>query len=312
MSEILINGHVINDASPAYLIAELGHNHGGSCDTAARMIRVAAAAGASAVKLQKRENCSLYTAAMRAQPYDNESSFGPTYGEHRDALELGESQYVSCRAVAKAAGVDFFATAFDEASADLLMRVGVPAIKVASGGLTDLPLLRHIADLSVPVILSTGGGNADDIDAAVNIVAPKTPLALLHCTAVYPVLDYKEHNLRCILTLKSRYPDLVVGWSGHDSGIAMALVAYAFGARIIEVHFTLNRASKGTDHAFSLEPGGLKKLRRDLDRAREAMGDGVKKFYPSEYGPISKMRRWLLNGRWQIGTKAEQESGVPV
>lgn len=312
MSELVINGHVINDASPVYLISELGHNHGGSCDVACKMIRTAAACGASAVKLQKRHNGTLYTAAMRAQPYENENSYGPTYGAHRDALELGETHYVSCRAVAKSVGVDFFATAFDETSADVLMRVGVPALKVASGGLTDLPLLRHVSGLGVPIILSTGGGTAEDIDAAVNILAKKTQLAVLHCTATYPVLDPRELNLRCILTLKRRYPELVIGWSGHDTGIAMALVAYAFGARIIEKHFTLNRAGKGTDHGFSLEPQGLKTLRENLDAAREALGDGVKQFYQSEFGPISKMRRWYINGRWQIGTRQEQEGGVRV
>lgn len=312
MSELVINGHRIADDEPAYLIAELGHNHGGSCDVAAKMIKVAAACGASAVKLQKRTNGSLYTHAMRAQPYENENSYGPTYGAHRDALELGESHYISLRTVARTVGVDFFATAFDELSAEMLMRVGVPALKIASGGLTDLPLLRYVADCGVPVILSTGGGDACDIDRAVNLIAPKAPLALLHCTAAYPVLNVAELNLRCILTLKDRYPELVIGWSGHDTGIALALVAYAFGARIIEKHFTLNRASKGTDHAFSLEPQGLRTLRDNLNACHLALGDGIKKFYPSEYGPISKMRRWLVNGKWQIGTQQEQERGVVV
>jgi N-acetylneuraminate synthase/sialic acid synthase len=312
MSELILNGHRIADDAPAYLVAELGHNHAGSVETAASLIRMATACGANAVKLQKRDNATLYTPAMRAQPYAHTHSFGATYGAHRDALELNEAQYVSLRCVAKSAGVDFFATAFDEASAECLMRVGVPAIKIASGGLTDSTLLRHVAGLGVPVILSTGGGGADDIDRAVNLIAPHVPLALLHCTAAYPVRDFGELNLRCIVTLKQRYPELVIGWSGHDSGIAMAMVAYAFGARIIEKHFTSNRANKGTDHAFSIEPSGLRKLRRDLDRAHQALGDGVKKFYPSEYAPISKMRRWLVDGKWQIGTQAEQESGVRV
>lgn len=312
MSDLIINGHRIADDTPAYLIAEIGHNHGGSSETAAKMIRTFAACGASAVKLQKRDNATLYSAAMRKTPYDNENSFGPTYGAHRDALELGESHYISLRAVARTAGVGFFATAFDEPSADLLMRVGVPALKIASGGLTDLPLLRHVSLLGVPIILSTGGGDATDIDRAVNILAPKVPLAVLHCTAAYPVLNLDELNLRCILTLKARYPELVIGWSGHDTGIAMALVAYAFGARIIEKHVTLNRASKGTDHAFSLEPQGFKTMRENLDAAHAALGDGVKHFYASEYGPISKMRRWLIHGQWQIGTAAEQEAGVRV
>ena len=311
MITLTIAGRRIADDAPAYVVAELGHNHGGSVLTACEMIRVAAACGASAVKLQKRHNATLYTPALRAQPYENENSFGRTYGEHRDALEFGARQWRACQTAAGDAKVPLFATAFDERSADFLMEQRTPAIKIASGGLTDLPLLRHVAGLGVPIVLSTGGGDAHDIDQAVQTVTAKTPdLAVLHCTAAYPVLDHSELNLRCILTLRARYPDLVVGYSGHDVGIAMSLIAYAFGARIIEKHFTLNRASKGTDHSFSLEPVGLRKLCRDLDRCHVACGDGVKRMYQSEVAPISKMRRWLIDGQWQIGTLAEQTPKV--
>lgn len=297
--------------APCYVIAELGHNHGGSLATAQQMIQAAADSGASAVKLQKRDNQTLYSAAMLRQPYENENSYGATYGAHRQALEFGDYAYQTCSDTARVLRLGFLATAFDEPSADFLVRRGVDAIKIASGGLTDDPLLRYVASLRVPVILSTGGGEARDIDHAVQIVtAQHDQLAVLHCTAAYPVTHFEELNLRCILTLRERYPDLVIGWSGHDVGIAMALIAYAFGAQIIEKHFTLSRASKGTDHAFSLEPQGLRKLVRDLDRAHEALGDGVKRFYPSEVSPISKMRRWYVNGRWQIGTTAEQETAV--
>ena len=306
MRELTIAGRRISDDDPCYVISELGHNHGGSIETAVAMIKAAAQCGADSVKLQKRHNATLYSEAMRALPYVNENSFGATYGAHRDALEFNEAQYQRCLSRAAAYGVSCFATAFDEASADFLMRLKVPAIKIASGGLTDGPLLKHVASLGVPIILSTGGGDQHDIYKAANILGAKTnDFALLHCTAAYPTRDFKELNLRCILTLRDRYPETVIGWSGHDSGIAMALIAYAFGARIVEKHFTMNRASKGTDHAWSLEPAGLRKLRRDLDRARDAMGDGIKQFYPSEYGPISKMRRSYLKGAWQIATQAE-------
>lgn len=292
MRELIIGGQRISDDAPCYVVAEVGHNHGGSVKTAAQMIEVAASCGASAVKLQKRAVDSLYTATMLAQPYTHTHSFGPTYGAHRKALELGESAYITCRTIARSCRVAFFATAFDEPSADVLMRVGVPAIKIASGGLTDARLLTYVAQLGVPVILSTGGGDASDIARAVELVTRHTSqLALLHCTAAYPVRDWAELNLRCIVTLRETYPELVIGWSGHVSGIATGVVAYTLGARILEHHFTLNRANKGTDHAFSLEPAGLRKLVRDLDRARVALGDGVKQIYVSEHAPIAKMRR---------------------
>lgn len=286
--EITIGGRRIADDEPCYVIAEIGHNHGGSVETCQRMFDAAIESGVDAVKLQKRDNATLYSRQLLEKPYDNENSYGATYGAHREALEFGRDEYIT---VHPGLAAGFIATAFDERSADFLARAHVDAIKIASGGLTDLPLLRHVASLHIPVILSTGGGTMPDIDEAVNeITAVHEDLAILHCTAAYPVRDFGELNLRVITTLRQRFP-YVIGWSGHDSGIAMALVAYTLGARIIEKHFTLNRAMKGTDHAFSLEPQGMAKLCRDLRRAHEALGDGVKRYYESERAPIAKMRR---------------------
>lgn len=301
MREITINGHRITDDSPAYVIAEIGHNHGGSWDTARSMILAAAHCGASAVKLQKRDNRTLYSPALLNASYENEHSYGKTYGEHRAKLEFGLREYLACRTVAQAAKIDFFATTFDEASADFLMEVGVPAIKIASGGATDRPLLRHCASLGVPLIVSTGGCTWDDVDVTVGLLnASKATFALLHCTAAYPVTNPTELNLRAILEMRSRYPDVVIGWSGHDPGVSLSLIAYAFGARIIEKHFTLNRASKGTDHAFSLEPKGLQTLCDDLKTTHQALGDGVKRIYQSEIKPLSKMRRQLTPMGMQV------------
>jgi N-acetylneuraminate synthase/sialic acid synthase len=217
---------------------------------------------------------------------------------------------VTCRAVAKGFNIQFFATAFDEASADFLMDVGVPAFKIASGSLCDLGLLQHVARLGKPMIVSTGGGDWHDVERAVNAIAPITKdFALLHCTAAYPVRDFSELNLLAIAEMRARYPETVIGWSGHDSGIAMSVAAYTLGARIIEKHFTLNRTMKGTDHAFSLEPAGLRKLVRDLDRARLALGDGEKRVYPSELGPIAKMRKTLTPEGYKVTGKASDLCG---
>lgn len=305
MRELTIGTRRIADEEPCFVIAEAGHNHGGDVKVAVQMIKAAAAAGASAFKLQKRNNQKLYSQGLLNQPYDHEHSYGKTYGEHRAALELGFPAYVSCRTMALNYRLQFFATAFDERSADFLMELGVPAIKIASGGLTDRPLLSYVSTLGVPIMLSTGGGTESDIDRAVQwITAQTSQLALLHCTAAYPVTDYRELNLRYIGVLRQRYPELVIGWSGHTPGLSSALIAYAFGARIIEMHFTLSRAGKGTDHGFSLEPKGLQTLVEDLEKARLSIGDGVKVFYPSERKPISKMRRteqedgtWLIDGQ---------------
>lgn len=288
------------------MVAELGHNHQGEVAVAQRLIEAAAKAGVDAVKFQKRDVDELYTRAMLDTPYAHEHSFGPTYGAHRRAVEFRVTQYADrLQPCAYRCGVSLFATAFDETSADQLYELRVPAIKLASGALTDRPLIQHVASLGLPVLLSTGGGDAQAIDRAVQWFEMRSAdvslLALLHCTAVYPCLAWEELNLSCITTLRQRYPGLVIGWSGHDSGIAMALVAWGLGARIIEKHFTLNRAMRGGDHGFSLEPSGLTKLVRDIRRAEMALGDGVKRFYDSERAPIAKMRRTEQeDGRWQI------------
>ena len=279
----------IADDAPAYCVAELAGNHGGDLSTALALIQVAADAGASAVKLQKRDNAQLYTQALLDQPYAHEHSFGPTYGAHRAALEFGMKEYEVCAHRAAFLGLDWFATPFDEASVAFLAALEPVAFKIHSGGVTDLALLRAVAAHGLPVLLSTGGATLAVIDQAVEALGT-CPHAILHCTASYP-LEAAEANLRCILSLRQRYPQTVIGFSSHSPGIAFSLIAYAFGARIIEHHVTLSRASRGTDHGFSLEPKGLATLVEDLGKVRLALGDGVKRFLPSEFGPIAKMRR---------------------
>jgi sialic acid synthase len=302
MRQLQIANRVISDATPAFVIAEIGGNHGGSVETAVQMIRIAAACGADACKFQCRDNQTLYSDTLLNAAYENENSYGRTYGEHRKALELSDPALDTCCFEAERSSVLCFSTAFDEPSVDRIVKLGMPAIKIASGGLTDKRLLRHAALAQLPIILSTGGGTFREIDEAVELITCyNNDLALLLCTAAYPVRDWAEHNLQCIATMRERYPQFVIGWSGHDNGIALAVAAYALGARIIEKHFTLDRTAKGTDHAFSLEPAGLGKLVRDLKRAHAALGDGQKRYLPSEVGPISKMRRRECpDGSWKI------------
>jgi N-acetylneuraminate synthase/sialic acid synthase len=260
-----IDGAEIHDDGACYVIAEIGNNHQGSLEQAKQLVDAAKECGADAVKLQKRANRALYTREFFDQPYDNEFSFGRTYGEHREALELSASELAELQAHAREIDITFFATAFDFESADLLAELDVPAFKFASGDIRNTPLLRHVAAFGKPMILSTGG--ADDL------------------------------NLNVITTLRERFPDLVIGLSDHQNGIAMALVAYMLGARVIEKHFTLNHAAKGTDHAFSLMPEGMRKLVRDLQRVPGALGDGVKRPLEIEEAPIRKMGKKLVAAR---------------
>jgi len=266
-------------------------------EKAREMYRRAAECGVNAVKLQKRDNRTLFTRALYDAPYDNESSFGPTYGAHREALEFNRGQYAELMQYAKQLGVTMFATAFDMRSADFLADLDVPAFKIASGDLKNTPLLRYVARLERPVIVSTGGGTMEDIERVVDTVLPlNRQLCLLQCTASYPA-EPAYMNLRVIVTLRERFPDLVIGLSDHQNGIALAPVAYTLGARVIEKHFTVNRALKGTDHAFSLEPPGMQRLVRDLRRTREALGDGIKRTYEVENKPLLKMCKKLTAAR---------------
>ena len=292
--ELTIGSARIHDAGDCYVIAEIGHNHQGSLDKARELFRAARDCGVDAVKLQKRHNRTLYTRAMYDSPYDNENSFGSTYGEHREALELGWEAYVELRRCACEIGVAFFATAFDFESADFLAKLDLPAYKVASGDVTNIPLVTHLAKFGKPLIVSTGGASMDDVQRVYDTVMPINPqLCLLQCTASYPT-EPEDMHLRVIATFRDRYPDVVVGLSDHQNGIAMADAAYILGARVIEKHFTLSRASKGTDHAYSLEPVGMRKLVRDLRRLRVALGSATKQALPLEKKPLYKMGKKLV------------------
>ncbi len=289
-----INSHEINDDSDCYVIAEIGHNHQGEVEKAKDLFRVAKECGADAVKLQKRDNRTLFTRAMYEQVYDNRNSFGSTYGEHRDYLEFGWDEYTELKACAAELGITFFATAFDIPSADFLAELDMPAFKIASSDLINTPLLQHVAQFQKPIILSTGGGSLDDIHRAVDVIMSiNEQLSLLQCTATYPTPP-EQMNLRVISTLRQEFPNLVIGLSDHYDGIAMAVAAYVMGARVIEKHFTLHHTWKGSDHAMSLEPIGMGKMVRDLRRARIAMGDGVKRRLDDETKPLFKMAKALV------------------
>jgi len=295
--QLILNGYRISDDSDCFVVAEIGHNHQGSLEKAKEMFRIAKECGVNAVKLQKRDNRSLYTRAMYNKPYDTENSFGSTYGEHREALEFGRNEFIELKKYAAELSLTMFATVFDFSSADFMAALDMPAYKIASGDLKNTPLLKYVAQIGSPLIVSTGGGTIEDVQRAYDTIMPLNPqLCLLQCTASYPA-EPDDMNLRVITTYRERFPDVVVGLSDHQNGIAMSMIAYSLGARVIEKHFTLNRAWKGTDHAYSVEPIGMRKMVRDLRRARVALGDGVKKPLPVETIPLFKMGKKLVAAR---------------
>lgn len=295
MRQLILDNILVDESSKAFVIAEIGHNHQGKVDIAREMFRVARDCGANAVKLQKRHNKLLFTRKLYESSYIGANSYGPTYGAHREALEFSKEEYVDLQNYAKEIGLTMFATAFDFASVDFLAELDMPIYKVASADLDNIPLIKYIAGIGKPIIVSTGGGTLDDVKRVYDAVMPiNEQLCILQCTASYPVEDYSDMNLRVVKTYRDEFPETVIGLSDHESGIAMALVAYALGARVIEKHFTLNRAWHGTDHGFSLSPSGLKRMIRNLERSRLALGNGEKCRYQSEEKPLYKMSKKLV------------------
>ena len=291
---LTIGSFEISDNSDCYVVAEIGHNHQGELEKAKELFFAAKECGAHAVKLQKRDNRALYTAELYNQVYDHRNSYGKTYGEHRDYLEFGRDEYEELIRYAREINITFFSTAFDFPSADFLEELDMPVYKIASGDLNNIPLITYVASFQKPMIISTGGGLMEDVRRAYDAIMPiNSQLCIMQCTSGYPSA-FEEMNLRVITTYRERFPEAVIGLSAHDSGIAMAVVGYVLGARVVEKHFTLNRALSGSDHAFSLERPGLRRMIRDLQRARLALGDGVKRRYPSEVKPMYKMGKKLV------------------
>ncbi|MBI2617106.1 N-acetylneuraminate synthase family protein [Candidatus Gottesmanbacteria bacterium] len=289
-----IKNYTISESSDCFVIAEIGHNHQGSVEICKQLFKAAKECGVDAVKLQKRHNKKLYTKEFYNSVYNSENAFGPTYGRHREALEFDKSQYRELQDYAKKLDLIFFATAFDFESVDFLEDLSMPAFKIASADVVHLPLLRYIAKAGKPMIMSTGGARLDDVRRAQESIMSINPqLAILQCTASYPS-DFSELDLHVIRSYHKYFPENIIGFSAHDNGIAMSVAAFVLGARIIEKHFTLNRVMKGTDHVFSLEPIGMRKLVRDLRRVKTALGDGVKKVYESEKKAIIKMQKKIV------------------
>lgn len=294
-TKMILGKYEILQNSPfCFVIAEIGHNHQGNIVTARKLVDAAYENGAHAVKLQKRNNNILYTKEIYNKPYDHENSFGKTYGEHREALEFGEKEYRELKEYAQTKGLVFFATAFDFDSVDFLEEIGVSAYKIASGDITNHPLINYIASKKKPVFIGTGASDFDEVKAAYDVAKRHTEqICIMQCTSAYPA-EPADIHLNVIKTYLKEFPEAVIGYSGHDNGIILPAVAYVLGARVIEKHFTLSRAMKGNDHKFSLEPVGLRKMARDLDRVSQAMGSYEKKCYDFEIEARKKMGKSIV------------------
>lgn len=278
-------------AGETYIIAEIGQNHQGEMEMAKRLIQVAAEAGVNAIKSQKRHTRTLLTDEEYDRPYASPNAFGETYGEHRDALELSVEQHVELKAHAESLGVAYFVSPWDPVSAAQMAEVGMPMFKVASASITDEDTVREMVKANVPVIMSTGMSDEVEIDRCAEwLRGGAGTKVMLHCTSTYPS-EFNQLNLRYMGVLAEKYPDFIIGFSGHHRGIAIDVGAVAMGAKVIERHFTLDRSLRGSDHAASLEVPGLQKLVRDIRAFEVSLGDGVKQVYEGEMPMREKLRR---------------------
>jgi len=280
----------IGPGQPAYIIAEIGINHNGSLDLAKQLISEAAKAGCDAVKFQKRtpELCvpKDQWEKQRDTPWGRMS-----YIDYKRKTEFGQEEYTAIDDYCRALGVDWFASCWDEPSVDFMEQFEPVMYKMASASLTDKPLLDRVRATGRPLMLSTGMSTLDEINQAVKWVG-LDKLMIAHSTSSYPCPP-AELNLRMVPTLQAMFPTTPIGYSGHETGLATTVAAVTLGASFVERHFTLDRATWGSDHAASVEPGGMAKLVRDIRDVEEGLGDGVKRVYDSELEPRRRLRREL-------------------
>lgn len=254
-----------------FVIAEVGQNHNGDLETARKYIRIFAAEGADAVKFQTRNNKYLFDQGAYDAPYHSENAFAETYGAHREKLELKPEWLPILKADCLKHGVKFMSTPFDEPSLQLLNSSDVDIFKVASFDLGNLPFIHRIAALGKPVVMSVGGGKIEQIRSSVDVLLNHhNEVAILHCVSEYPC-EFNRLGLDNIEVLIREFPHCIVGSSDHFNGTLSGPVAFIKGARVFEKHVTLNRASKGTDHSFALEPEGFRKFVRDIKRVRHML-----------------------------------------
>lgn len=275
MPVIKIGDRLVGNGQPTYIIAEIGVNHNGILPLATVLIDAAVSAGADAVKFQKRSLEKLY-----AQKYLDDANSGEKTLRYLlpilQRMELPDEAYFEIVEYCQEKGITFMCSAFDEESADFIEQLGVPAFKVASADMTNLPLLNHLVKKNKPLIISTGMSRMDEVEFSVNFLKERgAEFALLHCNSTYPA-SFEDINLSFMERLKGF--NVPVGYSGHERGIAVSTVASALGACIIERHITLDRTMDGPDHAASLEPHGFKKMVRDIRQVTSALGTGEEKF----------------------------------
>lgn len=282
-----------------YIIAEIGLNHNGSMEVAKKLIDTAAIAGVDAVKFQKRTVEALAVSEVLDLEDKRFPLFGNTYRQIRQSLEFEFDEYCELKKYSEERELDFIVTAFDLEAVDFLDKVGIRRYKLASHSLTNLSLLKYLAEKKYPTILSTGMADWDEVDSAVEIFKSKNAdLAILHCVSAYPT-PINECNVSMVGVLRERY-GIKTGYSGHELGYLPTLLAVSLGAEIIERHITLNKSMEGFDHKISLEPDELFAMVRDVRKLSLAFGSGTKEISETE---------WITRKKYHVSMVSNVEIG---
>jgi N-acetylneuraminate synthase/N,N'-diacetyllegionaminate synthase len=293
--KVKIGNRQVGSGEAVLVIAEIGVNHNGDVRLAKQLIDLAAAAGADAVKIQTFTAEALATPTSPKADYQIETTgAAESQLEMLRGLELSEDAHRKLQRHCHSAGLMFLSTPFDSAAADLLEQLDVPAFKISSGDVTNLPLLEHLARKGRPLILSTGMSNLEEVAEAVETIRNSgcEQLVLLHCVSDYPA-SVSDVNLRAMQTMAEAFR-VPVGYSDHTTGIEISIAAVALGACVIEKHFTLDRNLPGPDHRASLEPSELQALIQGIRRVSAALGDGKKVPADSELETARVARRSLI------------------
>ncbi|MDZ7624070.1 MAG: N-acetylneuraminate synthase family protein [Ignavibacteriaceae bacterium] len=288
MRSVKVGNINIGDGYPVFIAAEIGINHNGSLEIAKKLIEGAKAAGCDAVKFQKRtpEIC----VPKDQWNIERETPWGRmTYIDYRHKVEFTKENYSEIDRFCKEKNIVWFASCWDEEAVDFIQQFDVPIFKTASASLTDKNLLLKHIKLNKPTIISTGMSTMEEIEEAVNIFGEKN-LLIAHSTSSYPCPN-EELNLKMITTLREKYPQIPIGYSGHETGLAPTWAAVSLGASFVERHITLDRAMWGSDQAASVEPNGFNRLVRNIRDIEIALGDGIKRVYQSEMSARTKLRR---------------------
>ena len=298
VDEVIFGDRKIGNAHPCFIIAEAGVNHNGDLTMAHRLIDAAVEAGADAVKFQTFTTERVISRDAPKANYQVETTgASESQFDMVKALELPREAFAQLMAHCEERNILFLSTPFDLESVDLLAGIGVEAFKIASGEITNLPLLEHVARNGKPMFVSTGMANIGEVETAVQTIveAGNRDMVLLHCVSNYPA-EPSDVNLRAMDTMARAF-GVPVGYSDHTLGLEVPLAAVALGACVIEKHFTLDNSLTGPDHRASLEPDELARMVSGIRTVQRSLGHGRKEPAASEANTAAVARKSLVAAR---------------